>query len=81
MCRFRHSGGLGFVLAALTLVLAGIAAAPLARADAIMVRDAGGRHVEVSDPTRIVSIGGAVTEILYALGRERQVIAVDTTSS
>ncbi len=33
------------------------------------------------DPTRIVSIGGAVTEILYALGRERQVIAVDTTSS
>ena len=37
-------------------------------------------QVEVRDPTRIVSIGGAVTEILYALGRERQVIAVDSTS-
>ena len=31
-------------------------------------------------PTRIVSIGGAVTEILYALGEEGRVAAVDTTS-
>jgi iron complex transport system substrate-binding protein len=30
---------------------------------------------------RIVSIGGAVTEILYALGLERNVVAVDTTST
>jgi iron complex transport system substrate-binding protein len=29
---------------------------------------------------RIVSIGGSVTEILYALGAERSIIAVDTTS-
>jgi iron complex transport system substrate-binding protein len=29
---------------------------------------------------RIVSIGGATTEILYALGAERQIVAVDSTS-
>jgi iron complex transport system substrate-binding protein len=32
------------------------------------------------DPSRIVSIGGAVTEILYALGLQQRVVAVDTTS-
>ena len=33
-----------------------------------------------SAPSRVISIGGAVTEILYALGLEKSVIAVDTTS-
>src|SRR5262245_29924418 len=32
------------------------------------------------DTSRIVSIGGAVTEILYALGLEQRVVAVDATS-
>jgi iron complex transport system substrate-binding protein len=32
------------------------------------------------DRTRVVSIGGAVTEILYALGLEEHIVAVDTTS-
>ena len=45
-------------------------ARPAQRA-AVTVRDAGGRTVEVKDASRIVSIGGAVTEILYALGLER----------
>lgn len=31
-------------------------------------------------PERIVSVGGAVTEILYALGEERRIVGVDTTS-
>ena len=31
-------------------------------------------------PARIVSIGGAVTEILYALEAERRIVAVDSTS-
>lgn len=31
-------------------------------------------------PDRIVSIGGAITEILYALGEESRIAAVDTTS-
>jgi len=32
------------------------------------------------DTSRIVSIGGAVTEILYALGKEQKIVGVDTTS-
>ncbi len=36
--------------------------------------------VTVTDPIRIVSIGGAVTEILYALGKEKTVVGVDSTS-
>jgi iron complex transport system substrate-binding protein len=33
-----------------------------------------------ADTSRIVSIGGAVTEIIYALGADKDVVAVDTTS-
>ena len=29
---------------------------------------------------RIVSVGGAVTEILYALGKEQAIVGIDTTS-
>jgi iron complex transport system substrate-binding protein len=54
--------------------------AATALADAVTVRDAAGRDVTIADTSRIISIGGAVTEILYALGLERRVIAVDTTS-
>jgi heme transport system substrate-binding protein len=44
------------------------------------VRDAGGRDVQITDSSRVLSIGGDVTEILYALGLEPRVVAVDTTS-
>jgi iron complex transport system substrate-binding protein len=33
-----------------------------------------------AEPSRIVSVGGDVTEILYALGQQSRVIAVDATS-
>ena len=46
----------------------------------ITVRDARSRDVMISDPARIVSIGGAITEILYALGFEDRLAGVDTTS-
>jgi iron complex transport system substrate-binding protein len=49
-------------------------------ARAVTLVDAHGRNVTVADASRIVSVGGAVTEILYALGLDRQVVAVDTTS-
>jgi iron complex transport system substrate-binding protein len=32
------------------------------------------------DSSRIVSIGGSITEILYALGKQQNIVAVDTTS-
>jgi iron complex transport system substrate-binding protein len=52
-----------------------------ALAESRTVVDAAGRTVTITDTTRIVSIGGAVTEILYALGVEDRVIAVDLTST
>jgi len=75
MCRFGHIRAAGLGGVALALALASGASA------GTIVRDASGRRVEIADATRIVSIGGAITEILYALGLERRVIAVDSTSS
>ena len=67
-------------LVGLGLVLAACLGAIDAGAAGISVNDAGGRSIAISDPSRIVSIGGSVTEILYALGLEDRVVAVDTTS-
>ncbi|MDY8110178.1 ABC transporter substrate-binding protein [Fulvimarina sp. 2208YS6-2-32] len=41
---------------------------------------AGGTGAAESRHERIVSIGGAITEILYALGEDERIVAVDTTS-
>jgi iron complex transport system substrate-binding protein len=46
-----------------------------------VITDAAGRKVEIKDMSRIVSIGGAVTEVLYALGLGDKIIAVDSTST
>jgi iron complex transport system substrate-binding protein len=51
-----------------------------ALAEGVVVRDARGREVAIENPSRIVAIGGAVTEILYALGLEDRIVGVDTTS-
>ena len=61
-------------------VAAGLAVFGAASAASINVRDATGRTVTIADPGRIVSIGGSVTEILYALGQEQRIAAVDITS-
>lgn len=37
--------------------------------------------VQAEEPSRVVSIGGAVTEIVYALGQEDRLVARDTTSN
>ncbi|MGA0598848.1 heme/hemin ABC transporter substrate-binding protein [Enterovirga sp. CN4-39] len=47
---------------------------------AFAVPPAAGSAAEASPPARIVSLGGAVTEILYRLGAGDRVAAVDTTS-
>jgi len=39
------------------------------------------RRVRADGPLRVVSIGGAVTEIVYRVGGERYLIATDTTST
>ena len=72
-----------FVRNACLLVALAMLALPgsiAARAAAVTVRDATSRIVSIADPARIVSIGGSVTEILYALGQEHRIVAVDTTS-
>jgi iron complex transport system substrate-binding protein len=67
------------VLFTLCAVVCGIVAVRSA-AFAHAVRDGTGRMVTIADTSRIVSIGGAVTEILYALGMEKNIAAVDSTS-
>ncbi|MGF7162081.1 iron complex transport system substrate-binding protein [Rhodoligotrophos appendicifer] len=44
------------------------------------ITDASGRSVNVENVSRIVSAGGSVTEVLYALGLDKEIVAVDTTS-
>lgn len=73
------------VLLGVTLALAAglcVSAVPFAaaRAESIVVHDARGRDVAIGNRSRIVSIGGAITEILYALGLEDRIVGVDTTS-
>jgi iron complex transport system substrate-binding protein len=52
-----------------------------ANAGAWTIKDATGRAIEIADTSRIVTVGGAVTEIVYALGFGDRVVAVDVTSS
>src|SRR5262245_36542858 len=51
-----------------------------ASAAGITVHEARDRDVRIDNPARIVSIGGAITEILYALGFEDRLAGVDSTS-
>ena len=53
-------------------VLAGLAA--------IAALGAGGRSASAAGALRIVSVGGALTETLYALGAQGELVGVDTTS-
>ena len=60
--------------------LLGLLASSSLQAASVIVHDARGRDVAISDPARIVSIGGAITEILYALGDDNRIAGIDTTS-
>ncbi len=64
-----------FILHALVILLAVAANAPGA------IAASGSQPAPtVYDSSRIVSIGGSITEILYALGLQQKIVAVDTTS-
>jgi len=65
---------------ALSAATCGFLLGGAALAAGITVHDARNREVTISDPARIVSIGGAITEILYALGFEDRLAGVDATS-
>lgn len=67
--RLTLSAGLAFAASCLSIP-----------AQAAMVTDGAGHSVEVADASRIVSAGGSITEVLYALGLNDRIAAVDTTS-
>ena len=64
---------------ALLLTTIALPEAPAAAAEVIVI-DGSGRSVQITDTSRILSIGGDVTEILYALGAGARIVGVDTTS-
>lgn len=74
-CRSPVRPAIRFALLACALGIGGAALAA-----GITVHDARNRDVTIENPARIVSIGGAITEILYALGFEDRLAGVDTTS-
>lgn len=65
----------------LQILLGGCAVLATGPASATQLADAAGRVVSFSDPKRIVSIGGAATETIFALGEGGRVAAIDTTST
>ncbi len=82
MTRFHILAGSGPSVsrrAVLLLVVAVLPPIRPARAATTIV-DARGRKVAVDDLSRLVCIGGAITEIVYALGQAGRVVAVDSTS-
>ncbi|MGH7004532.1 MAG: heme/hemin ABC transporter substrate-binding protein [Alphaproteobacteria bacterium] len=55
-------------------------AAATAQAEAPALADAEGRTIEKANAGRVIAVGGAITEIIYALGAQAALAAVDTTS-
>src|SRR5687767_1553317 len=64
-----------------TLLLRGATLTPVPLlAQAITAKDAAGRAVVVGDSARTVPVGGSITQILYELGADQRIVAVDSTS-
>jgi iron complex transport system substrate-binding protein len=82
MKNYRNNIDMRAVIACLTVTMAigPSLDARTAAAEGIVVHDSRGRDVAVGDTRRVVSIGGAITEILYALGLQDRIVGIDTTS-
>lgn len=65
-------------LKALSIALFTLVAVALAQT--VTVTDAEGKQVSITDTSRVLTLGGPVTEIVYALGQGGKVIATDTSS-
>ncbi|HEX2336341.1 MAG TPA: hemin ABC transporter substrate-binding protein, partial [Hyphomicrobiaceae bacterium] len=66
--------------AASQIIISASASASAAAAADVTLTDAGGRTVQISDASRILSVGGDITEIIYALGADARLVGVDSTS-
>lgn len=76
---FRRLRSWELVLA-LMAVSAPVVASTLSPDGTSFVRAAVAQEIQKTDTSRLVSIGGAVTEIIYALGEEERIVARDSTS-
>ncbi|MDX2006107.1 MAG: hemin ABC transporter substrate-binding protein [Meiothermus sp.] len=45
------------------------------------VRDASGQTLLIKDTSRVIAVGSSVTEIIYALGAEKRLVGVDSSSN
>ena len=61
-------------------VFSSLALVSLALAQTVTVTDAEGKQISISDTSRVLTLGGPVTEIVFALGQGEKVIATDTSS-
>ena len=81
--KFKFTHTLFFIALCLS-ILSGCrppATTPNAAKNAVNVIDADGKSVVINDNSRIVSVGTATTETIYALGAGDKVIAVDNASA
>jgi iron complex transport system substrate-binding protein len=69
----RIAGIIAIIISSLVIV----SAAP----NPIVITDITGQRVEISNTTRVVTLGSSLTEIIYALKAQRRLIAVDATSN
>ncbi|MFP4322773.1 MAG: ABC transporter substrate-binding protein [Anaerolineales bacterium] len=65
---------------ALSVLIMLITIGPTFAQDAITVTDANGEEVTIEDTSRIITIDGSITEIVFALGMGDQVVARDDSS-
>jgi iron complex transport system substrate-binding protein len=63
-----------------TLLMILFISSTLAQDNPIVVVDALGNEITIEDYSRLITIGGAVTETVFALGMEDNIIAVDDSS-
>lgn len=73
----RNSG----LLLAVLVALAWLPCAAVEAQTPRVVTGGDGRSVEIRDTSRIITVGGAVTEIVFALGYGERVVAADLTST
>lgn len=75
--------GIFFVLAISLLILSGCRSSGNSSStnSGISVTDAEGKVVTIADNSRIVSVGTAVTETIYALGAGEKLVGVDNSSA
>ncbi|HEX2890899.1 heme/hemin ABC transporter substrate-binding protein [Vineibacter terrae] len=74
MMRLRRRPLIASLTAAATIAIAGRAAAQ------VSVADHAGRMIAIRDTSRIIAIGGSVSEIIYALDAGDRLVGADTTS-